>query len=208
MASSVTCDHTLEDVDFLLRRNWFFDTQDILGLLWELPEDLYLEIIARRSNYAPRIRDLLEFRRLPRPIPVRDAGDNDVGQRLDAWMRAHKKTFVPPHRPRESVDDALDAIADKIETHRTNIEDLARLVNKTKKYVPPKQRANLPIDPMVRDAQLKLQDLENEYARTSDIVNAIQKTWSELQWLDALHRDVASKSIPSDTHADAPSSSV
>jgi hypothetical protein len=45
-----------EDIDFLLKRNWFIDEQDIEDLLWSADDETYLKIEANREAYPMRIR--------------------------------------------------------------------------------------------------------------------------------------------------------
>jgi hypothetical protein len=47
---------SFEDVDFLLKRNWFVDEQDIEDLLWTADDETYLKIEANRAAYPMRIR--------------------------------------------------------------------------------------------------------------------------------------------------------
>ncbi len=199
------CEHTFEDVDFLLKRDWFLDTQDILQLFWELPEDIYLTVIENRRAYAPRIRDLLEFEPLPRPIVIRNVTETEVRAQeehtrmeREVWMRAHRKAYIPPPRPREEMDDDVDAIRAFLATKREVLEDVTRFANKSRKYVPPSQRTAVETtDPLVRDAIADVTKLENELAKKTTILESINKTWTDLHWLDALHQDVVKRSLPS-----------
>ena len=61
-----------EDVDFVLKRDWFVDTDGIIDLLWELSEEVYLQVVEHRHEYSLRIREFLESDNTPRPITVRD----------------------------------------------------------------------------------------------------------------------------------------
>jgi hypothetical protein len=198
------CSHTFDDVDFLLKRNWFLDIQDILSLFWELPEDIYQRVIEARNEYAPRIRDLLEFQPLPRPLKIHEVTEKDAKAEQDAkdmererWVRAHRKAYTPPPRPRECIDDEIDAISEQLVKRRAFLEEVVALTNKTKKYLPPSQRVHLPVDPMVRDARADVQELENEFAFKSAIVEGINKTWTDLHWLDALPKDAVKRRLHS-----------
>jgi len=61
----MNCVHTVYDVDFLLRRNWFLDINDANELLWSLPDAMFEQIWERRWIYPPRIRILLQCDRIP-----------------------------------------------------------------------------------------------------------------------------------------------
>jgi len=52
-------DLTVDDVDFLLKRDWFLDMNDINNLIWDISEQVFLEIWERRWTYPPRARDIL-----------------------------------------------------------------------------------------------------------------------------------------------------
>ena len=61
----MNCVHTVYDVDFLLRRNWFLDINHANDLLWSLPDAMFEQIWERRWIYHPRIRILLQCDRIP-----------------------------------------------------------------------------------------------------------------------------------------------
>jgi hypothetical protein len=166
-----------EDVDFILKRDWFVDTESIVDLLWELSEEVYWQVVEHRHEYALRIRELLESNTIPRPLKVRDFSEVQFNAEQDAiladretWMRAHRKAYVPPPRPREDADDEMDAVALKL---------TARVSNKRKRI------------------------LENELAFKKSVVDSIDRAWTDLTWLDALHRDVGKRFIPSASNAAA-----
>lgn len=174
-----------EDVDFILKRDWFVDTESIVDLLWELSEEVYWQVVEHRHEYALRIRELLESNTIPRPLKVRDFSEVQFNAEQDAiladretWMRAHRKAYVPPPRPREDADDELDAVALK----------LARMPHR-----PSYDRKNA----------AELAKLENELAFKKSVVDSIDRTWTDLTWLDALHRDVGKRFIPSASNAAA-----
>jgi hypothetical protein len=174
-----------EDVDFVLKRDWFVDTDGIIDLLWELSEEVYCQVVEHRHEYSLRIREFLESDNTPRPITVRDFTDAEFNADQEAilaererWMRAHRKAYVPPPRPREDADDELDAVSLKL--------------------------ARMPHRPSYdRKHAAEVTKLENELAFRKSVVDSIQRTWTDLTWLDALHRDVAKRSIPSDSNAGA-----
>jgi hypothetical protein len=166
-----------EDVDFILKRDWFVDTESIVDLLWELSEEVYWQVVEHRHEYSLRIRELLESNTIPRPLKVRDFSEVQFNAEQDAiladretWMRAHRKAYVPPPRPREDADDELDAVA---------LNLTARVSNKRKRI------------------------LENELAFKKSVVDSIDRAWTDLTWLDALHRDVGKRFIPSGSNAAA-----
>ena len=52
--------NTFETIDFLLRRDWFVDTADIMELLWTADQETYDRVVANRKIYSERIRHMLE----------------------------------------------------------------------------------------------------------------------------------------------------
>lgn len=48
-----------EDIDILLKRDWFLDQESILELLWTADQDTYDKIVANRMAYSMRIRWML-----------------------------------------------------------------------------------------------------------------------------------------------------
>lgn len=48
-----------ETMDFLLRRDWFLDSQSIYDLLWTADEETYAKIYANRMAYSTRIKHVL-----------------------------------------------------------------------------------------------------------------------------------------------------
>jgi hypothetical protein len=50
---------TFEDIDFLLKRDWFLDNEGIMDLLWTADQPTYDRIVENRKEYSQRIRVLL-----------------------------------------------------------------------------------------------------------------------------------------------------
>jgi len=181
-----------EDVDFILKRDWFVDTESIVDLLWELSEEVYWQVVEHRHEYALRIRELMESDKIHTSIRVRDVSEDDFNAEQEAilaererWMRAHRKAYVPPPRPREDADDEMDVVSLKIAT---------LVSNKPRKPS---------YDPVTRQTAAELAKLENELASKKSVVDSIDRAWTDLTWLDALHRDVGKRFIPSGSNAAA-----
>lgn len=49
-------DLTFEDVDALLKRDWFVSMEDINELFWTIPEDVFRKVDARKFSYPLRTR--------------------------------------------------------------------------------------------------------------------------------------------------------
>lgn len=211
-----TCNDTFETADTLLRRNWFLDRNDFLEYMWELPEDVYLQLVEHKDRYVDWIRELLTMDPLPSgPLKIVDIPD-DTWERMhddrvlefERWKRSHRQSFVPPPRPHDQVDEEMQSLLKCIETKRELLQELIRLEKRSKRYLPPSQRTNLDEDLMVRETRNKIQYMENRFTTLSEKVEALNKTWTELQWLDAVHRDVAKRQRSIDLHVDVVKNSV
>ena len=215
--SSITCDHTFEDVDFLLRRNWFLDVQDIFGLLHELPEEMFLQVWNRSQSYPEPVRSILtDYANVPKTkYTIRNQSDEEIGaddqartMRRYYRLKDHKASFQCPPRPREPIDDEYVAIQSRLNKKREAVEELKNLYVRTRRYVPPSQRKSLTYqdDPVIRDSMNDLTTLENEFQRVSEHIAALDKTWSELAWIDATLADAAKRpSFLSDARVKTPS---
>ena len=202
--ASITCDHTFEDVDFLLRRNWFFDSQSIIDLLHELPEDIFLQVWDQSQSYPEPVRTLLtdHAKVPPTRYKIRDQSITEIETEYEErtmrrfyLLNEHKAAFQSPPRPRQSIDDTFDSIQMRLNKKRATVEELKNLYVRTRRYVPPSQRKNLTYqdDPVIRDSIAELAILENEFATIADIVTSNDKTWSELAWIDAALVDAAKR---------------
>lgn len=192
MQVSITCDHTVEDVVFLLKRNWFFSEQDLLDLCWELPQDVWDGVLERIDEYPREVRDVLEY---PPKIPIgkvkiREMSDNEYEdmrlqeeEDLERRKRQHKARFVAPPRDREAVDDEYDRVLEELNEKQLILKDVSKAWKRDTHR------------PIIRDTEDRIRMLQNEFEILSKRVESSNKTWTELQWLDALLRDAAKKCI-------------
>ena len=98
-------------------------------------------------------------------------------------------------RPRERIDDEYDALQKRLQKKRQAVEELKHLYARTRRYVPPSQRKHLTYqdDPVIRDSIQDLTTLENGFATMTERLDTINKTWSELAWIDATLADAAKR---------------
>jgi hypothetical protein len=64
---------TFDDIDFLLKRDWFLDNEGIMDLLWTADQPTYDRIVDNRKAYSQRIRLLLapvEYLPVPRKVTL------------------------------------------------------------------------------------------------------------------------------------------
>lgn len=186
---SVRCDFTVEDVMFLLKRNWFISDQDVYDLFWELPEEVYFHVFDRRDELPASMQHLF-----PVPYPnlsklkIHDLTDKEWDdeimrkeeERIQA-VRRFKKNYVAPPRPREELDDMLEKLESQINSKRIVLEDMIRLTRKVGNT-----------EPMVRDTRRSLENLENEFGRLRERASTLDKLWSEQKCLDAMLDNVGS----------------
>ena len=186
---SVRCDFTVEDVMFLLKRNWFISDQDVYDLFWELPEEVYFHVFDRRDELPASMQHLF-----PVPYPnlsklkIHDLTDKEWDdeimrkeeERVQA-VRRFKKNYIAPPRPREELDDTLEKLESQINSKKIVLEDMIRLTRKVGNT-----------EPMVRDTRRSLEKLENEFGRLRERVSTLDKLWSEQKCLDAMLDNVGS----------------
>jgi hypothetical protein len=186
MQVSITCDHTVEDVVFLLKRNWFFSVEDLHELCWELPQDVWDGVLERMSEYPREIRDVLQD--LPnfytKKVKVREMTDKEYHnmrmeeeEDLERRKRQHRARFVAPPREREGVDDDYDRILEELNEKQVILKDVSKAW---------KRQTH---EPMIRDTEDRIRVLQNEFENVSKRVEALNKIWIDQQWLDALLQD-------------------
>lgn len=179
---------------FLLKRNWFIDDQDIYGMFWELPEDVYYYVYERRHELPVELHRLFPA---PYPHKTKTKITNITEKEWDAMIlekeekrfraiQRFKKNYVAPPRPREYADDNMDKLQLQIDNKKIILEDMLRATKKSKKYVPPGQRYVETEEPMIREQRESIKKLENEFESSRERVLTLDKTWSELKYLDAL----------------------
>jgi hypothetical protein len=213
----IYCEHTFEDADFLLRRNWFLDIRDFHRFMNELDEDVFAQIVQNRNRYHPNLRWALYESEVPARFvrtPVKDISDaewqsmkSDREKERLRRVKEHKKTFVPPPRPRDDLDDMVDDAKAEIDERKEDLDALLAVAKKAQKYMPPGRRTQIgDDDPTIRSARAHLASLENGFGRAKELLEASNKTWSELAWCDAMLRDAAKRpsfltSAPATTHS-------
>lgn len=183
---SVRCDHTVEDVMFLLRRNWFFDRKSVYDLLDELPGDVYYEVLERRHELPPEVEDyFLIVDILPIKTVIRDISDAEweemrISKELDRYekFKKRKNAFVAPPRPRESIDDLFDYAQSSLARKQQELDDMLR----TSKYRNRKPGEHS----MIEYTRSQVETLKNELEMVNSRLITCNKLWTELNFLDAV----------------------
>jgi hypothetical protein len=195
----LTCDHTFETADALLKRNWFLHMQDVIGFINELPEHVYWQVVDNRDAYPSDISWMLYETTHPGRMRVRNYDFVQEDARVEATrqerLKAHHASFVPPPRPRAQLDIEYETCKVQLQKKRETVEELKSLYVRTRKYVPPSQRKHLTYndDPVIRDSMHALAAMENEFMRKTERLEALQKQWNELAWIDAVLADAAKR---------------
>lgn len=192
MQVSITCDHTVDDVVFLLKRNWFFDVDDLYKLCWELPDHIWEAVVARMSEYPVEVQNLLRdpVKIYPRNMKIRSMTEDEYtnirreqDDNFERRKREHKDRFVPEPRPKETIDYELDKITNELNEKQDILKDVSKSW-KRKMH-----------EPLIRDTEQQIAKLQNELDFYTKRVDAANKIWLELQWLDALLQDATKGSI-------------
>ena len=187
---SVRCDHTVEDVMFLLRRDWFFDTRDVHDLLDELPEDVYYEVLDRRHELPNSVQEYFGINDMPATnVVVRDISDSEWEQieiqkeevRLEN-IKKRKNAFVGPPRPHEIIDDLLDMAESALARKQAELDVMLR----GRTY----RQRNQEEQPAIRDMRAQVEVLKNEFELVKTKMATQERLWTELSFLDAVLSDV------------------
>ena len=192
---SVRCDHTAEDVMFLLRRNWFISNEDAYELIEFLPDDVYYEVYYRRHELPPEVQAYYQdnpTESLNLKLKVRDYSDKEwEKEQLDRYemrmkyMKDFTKNYVAPPRPREPIDDQIDTLKSELEKNKLILADMLRGVKYRRRYLGTDPHSE-DDDPMVREVQVKVRQIENELECLEPEANILNRQWTDLSALDAM----------------------
>jgi hypothetical protein len=121
---------SFEDLDFLLKRNWFVCDQDIHDLLAYADDDTFWELYAVRDQYARRIRQIIApldyihdkplFKHYITDLTNDDIErtHQDVRRRVRVQMENEWTSYLyrcKPERPPGTIDEEIEAKRQEIE---------------------------------------------------------------------------------------------
>jgi len=128
---------SFDDLDFLLKRDWFLSVEDIHDLLGYADDDTFWQIYSIRREYSQRVRevvaplDYVHDKSLFK-FTVNDLTDEHIQEMQRADRASLRKLMQEewekymksmPARPRESVDERIDEVRLAIETVREELRD-------------------------------------------------------------------------------------
>lgn len=184
-------DKEIEDIDFLLKRNWFLDEDDIHQLLWTASESVFQEVVTRVATYPYNIQQVIlsfvPIRIGNVKLKVRDITDDDMEIReietynkikkdLDeAWNAYKNENNLEP--PLGYLDSDLDDIFADLQATKKQLED-AKKKSLVGRYVPPGMRDKIVSDdPKVVGLIKKVETLENEIASQKKSIEQERDAW-------------------------------
>ena len=182
------------EVDFLLKRNWFLDDNDINDLLWSVDEDVFKEILDRISSYQSNIQQILasflpmnENIRSRIKLRIREVTDEEIAKReiadinlqkkqvKEAWDAHLKESNLQP--PVGELDSEHDEMYAELQQAKKDLESVKKK-SLTGRYVPPNMRNKmLETDPDVIKAEKVIQKLENELIRQKQRIEQEHNDW-------------------------------
>jgi hypothetical protein len=185
---------------FLLRRNWFISNEDAYELIEFLPDDVYYEVYYRRHELPPEVQAYYQdnpTESLNLKLKVRDYSDKEwEKEQLDRYemrmkyMKDFTKNYVAPPRPREPIDDQIDTLKSELEKNKLILADMLRGVKYRRKYLGTDLYSD--DDPMIREVQVKVRQIENELECLEPEANILNRQWTDLSALDAMLENAAS----------------
>jgi hypothetical protein len=126
-----------DDLNFLLKRDWFVYTQDIHDLLAYADDKTFWKLYANRTEYSQRIREVIAPLDYIHDKPlfkyaIRDLTDDDIENMNDSIRKSvremmqyewekYMKTMSP--RPRDTIDEQIEEKRREIEAIREELRD-------------------------------------------------------------------------------------
>ena len=187
----VVNEEEFQEFDALLRRNWFVDDEDIIGLIWEASEEVFLRIMEQVQTYPERVRDVLvnafDPPKLAEKVSLktRELSDEDMYRMLknqedatkkkvdEAWIEYKKKYGLS--RPEGDVDARYTELYEKLQAKKKELESLQNKPSKT--YVPPSMRGKAVANPEVTLLEKDILKLENEIVNAKKDIELYEQFW-------------------------------
>ena len=166
---------SFETVDYLLKRDWFVDVQDIHDLLRTTSDSVFWDIYHIRGQYSQRIceiiapNDYIPDRALLR-MKVLDLTDEHLAQiskarhdEIKAIMKQEWEEHMRKHHPTRPRDADIDK---RIEEQNKEIAEAEKkLADYAEKRKNGDKLALKRFDKMISDLKMKMPDLETERSK-------------------------------------------
>ena len=128
---------SFDDLDFLLRRDWFHTVQDIHDLLAYADDNTFWRLYENRRTYSQRVREVLAPLDYIHDKPlfkfaVRDLTDGKLEDMRTADRKALRELMqwewekymkTMPPRPRDTIDERIDFKRMEIESIQEELRD-------------------------------------------------------------------------------------
>ena len=164
----------IDTVDYLLKRNWFVDNEGIIELLELANQQAWEYVCKNRMFYSQRVRDVIDsyFKPLYKNLKVTVSDLTDQELEIIEQIRSKKydeafrndweeqlKTVVP--RSPTDIDTLADNTWEMLVKAKEELSNYLKTIQK--KYVAPKSRTAVTVDPKQKKLEDRIRDLENEY---------------------------------------------
>jgi hypothetical protein len=162
-----------ETTNALLERDWFIDNEGIVELLELADQDAWEYVCENRMKYSKRIRDMIDSYFKPAyktKVTVSDLTDEELEliERIrskkydDAFRKDWEEELktLPPRSPTD-IDTLSDNTWEILMNAKKDLLDYFKVSQK--KYVAPKSRTTVSMDPKQKKLEDRVRDLENEY---------------------------------------------
>lgn len=178
------------EYDFLLRRDWFLDEDDILDLIWDISEETFQRIMENLNVYSLRVRTVLRST-VPQPkcstnssLTVRDISELDLYREQakhvqslldkvdDLWIAYKKEHGLS--RPDGEADAKYTELYESLQATKKQLDGEVNKPSKT--YVAPSLRKKN-VTPEVEKLQLRVTTIENEISNVQKEIELQEKIW-------------------------------
>lgn len=184
----------VDELDFLLKRNWFVDNDDLNDLLWSVNEDVFQEILTRIPDYPSDVQQVLatflpmnDTIRSHIRLKIREISDAEMEKQellnteaqkkqfREAWEAYMNTTKLQP--PVGELDAEYDEMYTNLQEAKKNLE-LVKKKSLSGKYVPPGMRDKvIADDPDVIKAQKNIEKMENELVYQKQRIEQEHNGW-------------------------------
>lgn len=167
----------LKDIDFLLKRNWFFSTDDIVDILYLADESSWAWIITNRKQYDSNIQDVIcNLACIGNPkskMILSEMSDEEYNKHCDQVVKDYEKashdrwiTFRDNNdlcRPMTDIDTRCEAVYESLVHERKALSKY--------KVIP-------------QNIQSRIISIQNEFDTLSKRIRQEDKDWEYLTKID------------------------